>query len=84
MNVAIVGFATEGIVSAKYYAARGHDITICDQDAMLNIPQGFAAQLGPGYLADMDRFDVIVRTAGLPPRLITEQTRGLPHVSPLR
>ncbi len=44
---------------------------------MLNIPQGFAAQLGPGYLADMDRFDVIVRTAGLPPRLITEQNPGL-------
>lgn len=70
MNVAIIGFATEGIVSAKYYASRGHTITVCDLDATLNIPEGYAAQLGPGYLTDLDRFDVIVRTAGLPPHII--------------
>lgn len=70
MNVAIVGFETEGKLNYAYWRAKGADITICDQDPDKVIPAGVPSQLGEGYLHDLDRFDVIVRTAGLNPDLI--------------
>lgn len=79
MNVAIIGYATEGIVSADYYFARGDVVTICDQNQSLVIPEDFTAQLGEGYLDDLDRFDLIVRSAGIHPRVILEQN---PSVGP--
>ncbi|MCA9318102.1 UDP-N-acetylmuramoyl-L-alanine--D-glutamate ligase [Candidatus Saccharibacteria bacterium] len=73
MNIAIVGFATEGKVSLEYYRVRGHAITICDANPDTQVPDGVASQLGEMYLDNLDRFDVIVRTAGMHPRLILDK-----------
>jgi UDP-N-acetylmuramoylalanine--D-glutamate ligase len=73
MKVAILGYDTEGRVSYDYFVAQGHDVTICDQKTDVQIPPGATSVLGEGYLDDLDRFDSIVRTAGLPPRLILEK-----------
>ena len=73
MNVAIVGFATEGKISAEYFARRGHDITVCDLDETVDVPVEYQRQLGEAYLHDLARFDVIVRTAGMPPRVILDE-----------
>ncbi len=73
MNIAIIGFATEGQVSAVYFARRGHSVTVCDQNAELAIPEAYERQLGERYLEELDRFDVIVRSAGIPPRVILEE-----------
>lgn len=73
MNVAIVGYGVEGRASATYFAARGHAVTICDEQAKTEVVQGFQAQLGDNYLADLDRFDIIVRSAGIHPRVILEK-----------
>lgn len=70
MKVAIVGFATEGIASARYYYALGHNITICDADNSLDIPKEFDTCLGGDYLSDLSRFDLIVRSAGIHPDTI--------------
>lgn len=70
MNIAIVGFATEGRVSAQYWATRGHVVTICDQNADLDVPSEYSSQLGDDYLRGLDRFDVIVRSAGIHPALL--------------
>lgn len=67
MKVAIVGFATEGKVSASYWAALGYDVTVCDQDAELDVPLQYARKLGKDYLLGLDRFDVVVRSAGIHP-----------------
>lgn len=77
MNVAILGFDREGRASYEYYAAKGHDITICDQKSDLKVPDGVPTQLGDGYLDGLDRFDLLVRTAGLPPRKILEKNPGV-------
>jgi len=77
MNVAILGYDTEGKVSYEYYKKLGAEITICDQKTELDVPAGVPTQLGEGYLDDLDRFDVLVRTAGLPPRLILEKNPGV-------
>lgn len=77
MKIAIVGFDTEGRSSYEYFADRGHDLTICDQNPDLKVPRGAEAVLGDTYLDDLDRFDLIVRTAGLPPRKILEKNQGI-------
>lgn len=77
MNIAIVGFATEGHVSADYFARRGHSITICDQNEALDIPGNYEKQLGEHYLADLDRFDLVVRSAGIAPHILLGQNPGL-------
>ena len=70
MNIAIVGFATEGRVSAQYWASLGHTITVCDRNAEIEVPAEYATQLGESYVQDLDRFDVIVRSAGIHPGLL--------------
>lgn len=73
MNVALVGFDTEGRASYDYFKARGDKITICDQNASLAIPEDTDAQLGPHYLDGLGQFDLIVRTPGLHPKKILEK-----------
>lgn len=73
MKVAILGFDVEGAASYAYFKARGADITICDQNPDKEIPEGVAAHLGPDYLDNLDEFDLLVRTPGLPPREILKK-----------
>lgn len=69
-SVAIVGYATEGRVSAEYYAAQGYAVTICDRNEQINVPKPYKAQLGESYLGSLDKFDVVVRSAGIHPNII--------------
>jgi UDP-N-acetylmuramoylalanine--D-glutamate ligase len=71
MKTAIVGYGIEGIASAKYWHQNGHDVTVCDQNAKLDVPSEYAKQLGKTYLLELDKFDVIVRSAGIHPRSIS-------------
>jgi UDP-N-acetylmuramoylalanine--D-glutamate ligase len=79
MNVALLGYDTEGKISYEYYKALGADITICDRKTDLEVPEGVATQLGGNYLDNLDRFDVLMRTAGMPPEVILEKN---PTVGP--
>ena len=72
-QVAIVGYATEGSISAEYYHRQGFAVTVCDQNEGLKVPEDYSAQLGDGYLKDLDKFDIIVRSAGIPPHVILEK-----------
>jgi UDP-N-acetylmuramoylalanine--D-glutamate ligase len=71
MNVAIVGYGLEGQAAYEYWHA-GNDITICDQSSSLDLPADVHSQLGLNYLADLSRFDLIVRSPGIHPRLLVE------------
>lgn len=77
MNIAILGFDAEGKSSFEYFSARGHDLTICDQNTELAVPDGVKSVLGDAYLDYLDQFDLVVRTAGLPPSKILEKNPGL-------
>ncbi len=70
MKVAIVGYGTEGELNYEHWRKQGAEITICDQDPDKAVPPDAMTQLGPNYLKNLDRFDVIVRTAGLNPNHI--------------
>lgn len=77
MKIAIVGFDVDGRASYDYYAARGHEITICDQQADKPVPQAAASQLGDDYLRGLDRFDMILRTSGINPQKIVAANPGV-------
>ncbi len=77
MKVAILGYDVEGRSSYDYYTGRGDEVTILDQDLAKIVPAGAASVLGDTYLDDLDRFDLIVRTAGLAPHLLFEKNPSL-------
>jgi UDP-N-acetylmuramoylalanine--D-glutamate ligase len=73
MNIALIGYDTDGKSSYEYFAARGDRVTICDQNETLAVPEGASAQLGGHYLDNLDEFDLIVRTSGMPASKILEK-----------
>lgn len=77
MRIAILGFDLEGRANYDYFKARGHNITICDQNPAVVVPRDADAKLGPSYLDDLDQFDLLVRTPGLPPAKILEASPGV-------
>jgi len=79
MKVAILGFDSEGQASYDYFSARGDEITICDRDTSKQIPEGVASVLGDNYLDDLDRFDLLVRTAGMKPSAILDKNPDVAH-----
>lgn len=78
MKIAILGYDTEGRASYEYFAAQGgHELTICDQDPTVQVPAGAASILGEQYLDNLNRFDLLVRTPGLPPQKILSKNPGI-------
>ena len=77
MKIAILGYNLEGRASFDYFAAQGHELTVCDQDPDVAVPPGVASVLGEHYLDNLDRFDLLVRTAGLPPAAILDKNPGV-------
>jgi UDP-N-acetylmuramoylalanine--D-glutamate ligase len=78
MKIAIVGFDTEGRATYDYLKSIGEtDVTICDQNELLEVPDGLPTRLGDGYLNGLNEFDAVVRTAGLHPAKILAQNPGI-------
>ena len=77
MNVALVGFELEGRAALAYWQGLGASVTVCDQDTAKQVPAGVAKQLGPEYLKNLDRFDVIWRTPVVNPEIILRENPGV-------
>jgi len=75
MKVAIAGYGVEGEASYNYWSRLGHDVTIVDEAATTGRPVPVGAQFiqGTDAFADLYGFDLVVRTASLPPhRIVTD------------
>ncbi len=72
MKIAILGYADNGQSAYEYWNRDGNQLTILDQDKSKQLPAGAKSVLGPDYLKDLDKYDLIVRTSGLPPQLIID------------
>lgn len=85
--VAILGLSVEGIDSARFFHNEGARIWCCDRRTkeqladtyvqLSAIADGF--QLGAGYLNNLARFDIVVRTPGMSlrlPELISLRNKG--------
>ncbi len=80
MRIAILGFAGQGQSSFEYWNTPDNEITICDRDSNLILPEGADGQLGENYLKNMDRFDLLVRTPSLHPREIVAANPESPEI----
>ena len=73
MKIAIVGYGEQGRSAYDYWRSKNNEITICDRDESLQLPDDASAQLGIYYLHRLDRFDLIVRTPSVHPKEIVAQ-----------
>lgn len=74
MKIAIAGFGVEGAESYKYwFADSANELTIVDERVATGdaYPYGAATMLGPDAFAQLNGYDLVVRTAGLAPQKIT-------------
>lgn len=75
MKIAIIGYGIEGQAAYDYWRCQG-DITICDQQSDVAVPNGVTAQLGNDYLTGLDAYDVIVRSPFVRPDAIVVADRS--------
>lgn len=74
-------FGTSGSqFGAASEGQKSNEITICDEDANKQYPEGVKTQLGEGWLKNLDQFDILVRTAGLQPSKITAANPNSPNI----
>lgn len=66
MKIGIIGFGLEGQAAYDYWQDKG-DITICDINNV-PVPSGIDVQTGQNYLADISRFDLIIRSPFVKPQ----------------
>ncbi len=67
MKVAILGYGSQGRSALEYWQDKA-EVTVCDQNTELQLPEGILSKLGDDHLKDLDAFDVIVRSPIVHPR----------------
>lgn len=77
MKVAIAGYGLEGESNYRYWLERGDDVTIVDEAKVpaKPIPEGATTILGERVFRTLHDFDLVVRTASLPPHFIVTDGR---------
>lgn len=94
-KVAVLGLGIENLALAKYLAARGKRITVCDNRNQAALGDryemlqklGVAFHLGPDYLNNLDEFEQLYRSPGLPlfqPELVQAAANGVKITSAMR
>src|SRR5512146_2216057 len=67
MKIAILGFGMQGRAAYEYWRD-GNEITVCDENEGIVLPEGVRGKLGPDYLKGLDEFDLIVRSPSVHPK----------------
>lgn len=67
MRIAVIGYGKQG-ESAVNYWGKGNDITVCDKNTGLQLPDNITGKLGDEYLSDLNSFDLIIRSPAVHPR----------------
>lgn len=73
MKIAIVGYGLQGQSAYNYWRSPDNEITVCDRDEGLELPEDVSRQLGVYYLHRLGRFDLIVRSPSVHPQDIVTQ-----------
>lgn len=94
-GAAVLGLGIENLALAKYLAARGETVTVCDSrdrealgrryDELEKL--GVQFRLGPSYLEGLTDFETVYRSPGLPlfePKLVDASARGVIVTSAMR
>jgi len=73
MKIALIGFGEQGRAAYAYWRSADNEITICDRNESIELPEDIQAQLGIYYLHHLDQFDLIVRSPSVHPSEIVAQ-----------
>ncbi len=65
MKIAILGYGSQGRSALEYWGPK-NEVTVCDQNDV-DVPGDVAKQIGEGYLGDLERFDLVVRSPAIHP-----------------
>lgn len=65
MKIAILGYGVEGQALAQYFGRRKADITICDENDHVIIPEKYNAKLGANAFKKLRGFDMVFRSPGI-------------------
>ncbi len=69
MKIAIIGYGTEGKALAQHFRKHRHDITVCDASERPKKElekNKIHMRLGPHYLQNLEGFDFVFRSPGIP------------------
>ncbi len=68
-KICILGFGREGraMAEALEKEAPGCGITVADQSETIEVPPKYKTQTGGDWLLDLQRFDVLIKSPGIPP-----------------
>jgi UDP-N-acetylmuramoylalanine--D-glutamate ligase len=80
MKVAILGFGSQGQAAFDYWNTGENQITICDADESAQLPETASARLGADCLANLEEFDLLVRTPSLHPTDIVAANPQTPNI----
>ncbi len=80
MKIAILGYGSQGQAALEYWNTPDNQLTVCDQNAELQLPAGVASRLGADYLRELNEFDLLVRTPIIHPRQISEANPDAPDI----
>ena len=72
MKIALLGYGKQGQAAYEYWRSPENQMTVCDQNESLDLPQDITKQLGKDYLKNLDQFDLIVRSPSIHPKDIEE------------
>jgi UDP-N-acetylmuramoylalanine--D-glutamate ligase len=80
MKIAILEFAGQGQAAYEYWNAPDNQLTICDRNPDIELPEDADTRLGEDYLLSLHEFDLLVRTPALHPRDIAAANPDHPEV----
>ncbi|RTK94559.1 UDP-N-acetylmuramoyl-L-alanine--D-glutamate ligase [Candidatus Saccharibacteria bacterium] len=60
MRIAVIGYGRQGRAAVEYWG-EDNEVTVCDSNENLELPDNVDRQLGKDYLKDLDRFHWIIR-----------------------
>lgn len=80
MKIAILGMGGQGQAAYEYWSSGGNELTVCDADLGVRIPEGAESRLGPDYLNNLNKFDLLIRTPALHPSDIVKANSDQPNI----
>lgn len=80
MHALILGYGIQGKSSLEHWQKKGYKVSVADKNPDLIVPRGVATKLGDDYLANLQDYDVIVRSPGIHPRDIAAANPHHPEI----
>ncbi|HEY2044588.1 MAG TPA: UDP-N-acetylmuramoyl-L-alanine--D-glutamate ligase [Jatrophihabitans sp.] len=71
MKIGVIGYGVEGRAAVEYWGARG-EVVVHTRELKSEAPPGVSVVTGPGYLDDLDDYDLLIRSPGVRPDLLPD------------